>query len=61
MNSKRLSKRLNKIGYTLDRDNGGWIVRAKFCKFEHRFADLVGVLYFVDEEEALVASLEKKG
>jgi len=61
MNSKQLSKRLSKIGYTLDRDHRGWIVRAKFCKFEHRFDDLVGVRYFVDEEEALVASLSKKG
>jgi len=55
MNSKRLSKRLSKLGYTLGHDIFGWIVISNYTGFEWKFPTLGGVNRFVVDEEGLAA------
>ena len=51
MNSKRLSKRLSQLGYTLTKDIFGWVVISNLTKFEWKFPTLGGVNRFVVDEE----------
>ena len=53
MDSKRLSKRLNQLGYTLGRDVFGWIVISNHTGFEYRFSTLGGVNRFTVDEESM--------
>lgn len=53
MNSKNLRKRLEKLGYRLEKDIFGWIVVSQFLGFEWRFSTLGGVSRFVIDEESL--------
>lgn len=53
MNSKRLSKRLSKLGYTLGHDIFGWIVISNYTGFEWKFPTLGGVNRFVVDEESI--------
>lgn len=55
MNSKRLSKRLNQLGYTLGRDIFGWIVISTYTGFEWKFSTLGGVNRFTVDEESMAA------
>jgi hypothetical protein len=52
MNSKRLSKRLEKMDYRLKSDIFGWVVVSFGCGTERRFPTLGGVNRFVTEMEA---------
>ena len=51
MNSKSLRKRLNKLGYRLEKDIFGWVVVSEYLGFEWRFPTLGGVNRFVVDEE----------
>jgi len=53
MNSKRLSKRLRKLGYHLGRDIFGWIIISIHTGIEWKFPTLGGVNRFIVDEEAL--------
>lgn len=53
MNSKRLSKRLDKLGYTLGKDIFGWVIVSVHYGFRWNFPTLVGVNRFVVDEEAM--------
>lgn len=53
MDSKRLSKRLKKLGYTLGKDIFGWIVISDYTGFEWKFPTLGGVNRFVIDEEGV--------
>lgn len=55
MDSKRLSKRLGKLGYTLGRDIFGWIVISNYTGFEWKFSTLGGVNRFTVDEENMAA------
>lgn len=52
MNSKRLAKRLDKMGYRLTSDIFGWVVVSVNYGWEWKFSTLGGVLRFVVDEEA---------
>lgn len=54
MNSKRLSKRLNKMGYRLESDIFGWVVVSMAYGWKWKFPTLGGVLRFVLDEEATI-------
>ena len=54
MNRKRLSKRLEKLGYTLGQDIFGWIVVSIYTGFEWKFPTLGGVNRFVMDEENMI-------
>ena len=55
MDSKRLTKRLQKLGYTLGKDIFGWIVISNSTGFEWRFPTLGGVNKFIADTESLKA------
>ena len=61
MNKKNLMKRLDKMGYRLDRDIFGWIVVSLRSASDFRFSTLGGVNRFVTDEEATVRYMEKRG
>lgn len=50
---KNLVKRLEKLGYRLDKDIFGWIVVSNLTNFEYRFPTLGGVSRFVADEESM--------
>jgi len=52
---KVLSKRLNKLGYTLGRDIFGWVVISTHTGFEWKFPTLGGVNRFILDTESLKA------
>lgn len=60
MNKNNLIKRLDKIGYRLDKDIFGWIVVSLRSGSEFRFSTLSGVNRFVIDEEATVRYMESK-
>ena len=60
MNKNNLIKRLDKMGYRLDRDTFGWIVVSLRSGSEFRFSTLGGVNRFVIDEEATVRYMESK-
>ena len=51
MDSKRISKRLKKLGYTLGKDIFGWIVISDHYGFEWKYPTLGGVNRFLVDEE----------
>ena len=53
MDSKRLSKRLKKLDYTLGKDIFGWIVISDLTGFEWKFPTLGGVFRFLVDEESM--------
>lgn len=53
MNSKNLSKRLQKLNYTLTREHSGWLIRSNLTSFSWSFTDLKGVQRFTTDEENL--------
>lgn len=59
MNSKRLRKRLEKLGYRLEQDIFGWIVVSKVLGFEWRFSTLGGVNRFVVDEQNMAKMITK--
>lgn len=59
MNKKNLTRRLDKIGYRLDRDIFGWIVVSLKSGSDFRFSTLGGVNRFVIDNEATVRYLEE--
>jgi hypothetical protein len=59
MDSKRLGKRLDKIGYRLDRDVFGWIVVSLRGGSDFRFSTLGGVNRFVVDNEATVRHMNQ--
>jgi len=59
MDSKRLGKRLDKIGYRLDRDAFGWIVVSLRGGSDFRFSTLGGVNRFVVDNEATVRHMNQ--
>ena len=50
---KNLVKRLEKLGYRLEKDIFGWIVVSNLTGFEYRFPTLGGVSRFVADEESM--------
>lgn len=60
MNKNNLIKRLDKIGYRLDKDIFGWIVVSLRSGSDFRFSTLGGVNRFVIDEEATVRYMEKR-
>lgn len=52
---KNLVKRLEKLGYRLEKDIFGWIVVSNLTGFEWRFPTLGGVNQFVADTQSLKA------
>lgn len=53
MKSKNLSKRLEKLHYTLEKDTFGWVVVSTLTGFRWAFPTLEGVNRFVVDEEGM--------
>ncbi len=53
MDSKRISKKLKNLNYTLGKDIYGWIVISDLTGFEWKFPTLGGVNRFIVDEEKL--------
>jgi hypothetical protein len=56
MNKNNLSKRLQKLGYTLTREHFGWLIRSNLTGFSWSFEDLNGVQTFTKDEELIKCS-----
>ena len=61
MDSKRVGKRLAKLGYRLDRDIFGWIVVSEKTGFEYRFSTIGGVSRFATDQEAMTDYVYRNG
>ena len=54
MNSKTLSKQLNKLGYNLTHEHYGWLIRSNITGFSWSFNTLKDAHRFMVDEKLLV-------
>jgi hypothetical protein len=64
MNSKMISKELNKLGYTLKKTSdveARWMVRSDVLTYHWNFKDLNGVQRFMVDERAMYRYAKENG
>lgn len=64
MNSKRLAKELQKMGYTLKRTSdieAKWMIRSDVLTYHWNFKDLSGVERFMVDERAMYRYAKENG